>query len=128
MTSLCPACGSGKITIDPDEGYKCLDCEWSGNKDSLIDAPIPKNPHSLELEGDAALDILKQISKHLFLLIAKNVAQPLGLAIIESGLCGKFDKDNLTRLLKAGCTAAHKGILDEADKISEEYSSKRILS
>lgn len=131
-TELCPACGSGKIAnhmADPDDGHReCYDCGWKGGKDNLIVVPIPKDPNTLELDGDAALDVMKQISRHLMLLIAKHVSQPFGLCIIEAGLCSRKDKKNLAKLLKAGCSAAHQAILQEADNISKEYSKGRILS
>ena len=132
MTTLCPACGSGKIAshcVDPDDGHReCSDCGWKGGRAQLISVPLQKNPNSLELDSDAALDVAHQISSSLKVLIAGHVAQTLGLCILESGLCGRRDKNNLTRLLKAGCEGAHKAILQEADAIAKQHSKGRVLS
>lgn len=129
---LCPACGSGKIVnhmMDPDDGYRrCSNCNWTGGESDLITAPIPENPNCLKLNGDAAKNVLEQISRNLLILLAKYSGHPLGVAIVQAGLCGRLDKTNLARLIKAGCLGAHKAVLDEADKISAEYSKNRILS
>lgn len=137
-TTLCPACGSGKIDdehvgdsslkVAGGERKQCMDCGWRGDKEKLVTVPLQANPNSLELDGDAALDVAKQISRNLMLLLGQHASQGLGLCIIEAGLCGRRDKKNLARLLKAGCAAAHQGILQEADNIAKEHSKGRILS
>ena len=104
-----------------------MSCGWLGDKESLVQVEL-QNENVLDISKDAALEIAKHISKQLAVLMGKHVTVNLGLAIIESGLCGRQDKKNLARLLKAGCSGAHKAILTEADEISKEYSKHRVLS
>jgi hypothetical protein len=71
--------------------------------------------------NDLALEIAKQISKNLMEMIYKLVAKSMGEAVLQSGLVGRTDRQNLARLMRAGCLAAHKAILDEADLIGREH-------
>jgi len=73
---------------------------------------------------DVALEVAKQISSNLMEMIYKLVAKSMGEAVLQSGLVGRQDAKNLTRLMRAGCLAAHKGVLDEADAISKEYKAR----
>ena len=137
-TLLCPVCGSGKIAgervgdssleASNSDKKQCMDCGWRGDVNRLIQVPFQKNPNSLELNQDEALEVAKQISNSLMQLIGANVGKPLGMCILESGLCGRRDGKNLARLLRVGCRAAHRAILEEADKISGEHSKARVLS
>lgn len=125
-TTLCPACGSGKIAgSDPAH---CVECGWEGDDVHLLRAEMPLVGKMLDLNPDRAFLIAEQISKSLYVAVAKIASRHIGLAILSSGLCGKRDNHNLARLIKAGCGAAHQGILEEADAIAKEYSQKRVLS
>jgi len=103
----------------------CKDCGWLGKESALINAPIPVQGVQLDFSnGDVALEVAKQISRHLMELIYQLAAKAVGEAVLQSGLVGRTDSRNLTRLMRAGCLAAHKGILDEADIISKEYKAR----
>ena len=90
--------------------------------------PIPKNPNSLEIDQDGALEIAKHISKQYMLLLYKDASQVLGRCILQAGLVGKQDSKNLGRMIKAACVGAHQSTLLEAESISREYDTGRLLS
>ncbi len=50
-------------------------------------------------------------------------AQPLGLAMIQSGMVGQKDKKSLTRMIRAATLGAFKATLDEVEKIQKESQS-----
>lgn len=103
----------------------CKDCGWLGQESALINAPIPTQGVQLDFSNsDVALEVAKQISRHLMELIYALAAKAVGEAVLQSGLVGRTDSKNLTRLMRAGCLAAHKGILDEADAISKEFKAR----
>jgi hypothetical protein len=115
--------------VDADDaGAKCQDCSWRGTRRDLIEVPLPKDPHSLDLREDRALHVAEQISRNLLLLLAQKASPVIGLCMIESGICGRKDVQSMKRLIKAACEGTHKAILDEADKISKEYQQRRIPS
>jgi len=124
MTQLCPACGSGKIDTAEGDQAECLDCGWKGSKTSLLAVPLPANPYSMEINQDRALEMAKHISQQYMQLLPAHAAKPIGLCIIESGLCGKQDSKNLARLIRAACLGAHKATLDEAETIAKEHLKK----
>jgi hypothetical protein len=104
----------------------CNDCGWQGKETDLIKAPIPVQGISLDFTNpDVTLEVAKQISQHLMELIYQIASKPVGEAILRAGLVGRQDSRNLARLLRAGCLAAHKGILEEADVISKEFKASR---
>lgn len=124
MTAICPQCGSGKVEPTGD-GVSCKDCGWLGKEGALINAPIPIQGVQLDFSNqDVALEVARQISRHLMELIYQLAAKAMGEAILQSGLVGRTDTKNLARLLRAGCLGAHKAVLEEADDISEEFKAQ----
>lgn len=91
---------------------QCLECAWSGTVDDLIEV----NPEFLE-ESDT---IAEQVTMQYMTLLAKHAAQPIGLAMIESGICGRKDSQRLARLIQAAVTGAYKSTIDEVLKIMQE--------
>ena len=124
-TKICPQCGSGKVDQKVGLPASCMDCGWLGDERNLVETALPTQENVLDISEDNALSIAKQISHHLLSLLAGTIAKPMGNCLIEAGLVSAKDTKNLARLLRAGCSAAHQGILQEADAISTEYQKRR---
>jgi hypothetical protein len=99
-----------------------------GNEAQLVAVPIPKNPLSLEIDQDRALEIAKHMSEQYMQLLYQGASESIGACILQAGLVGRKDTKSLTRLLRAACMGAHKATLDEAEKIAEEHKQERLLS
>lgn len=131
-TNICPKCGSGKVSIqmmDSDDARaECMNCGWVGTRKDAISVELPENPFSLDVDPDRALEIAKQISSEFMHRLYQHVSQPIGLALIESGMVGRKDTQSLTRLLRAACLGAHKAALEEAEAIGEEHRQMAVLS
>lgn len=129
---MCPVCGSGKVAKTPegrDNGLiECQDCDWRGGEAQLVSVPLPADELSLDISDDRALAIARHMSEQYMRLIYSDASQVIGSCILRAGLVGKRDTKGLTRLLRAACTGAHKATLEEAEKISSEYKSSRVLS
>lgn len=127
-TAVCPKCGSGKVREGIMEAV-CSECGWEGEPSGLIRAPLSTVPGQdvvLDVsQPDQALALLQQVSTNLMNLIGKLAGQPIGKAIFAVGLVGKKDTKNLARLIRAGCLAAHKAILDECEEIAKESKAER---
>ena len=122
-TKLCPKCGSGKIKNDsmaiiehPDEDVSCLSCGWSGQKQELM-AALPVKPAA---GIDPNFTVAEEVAKTYLSEIAKSCGQPLGIAMVLSGLVGTKDKMGLSRLIRAACLGAHRATLDEIEKMQKE--------
>ena len=107
---------------------KCDECGWLGTEKQLVSVPIPKNPFSIEIHPDTALDAAKQISEQYFLLMSKVAGPVIGQCIVQAGLVGRKDVKNLAKLIRAACLGAHKATLDEANKISKDYQAGNLPS
>jgi hypothetical protein len=59
-------------------------------------------------------------------LLYVGASKVIGAAILQAGLCGQRDTQNLTRMIRAACMGAHKATLEEAEKIASE--SRKTLS
>jgi len=127
QTTICPACGSGKITPYKDDDdkqmYKCQMCTWFGSINELVSVPMPADQFALEIGQDEALNVVKQISEQYLKLLATQAGQQIGLCIIQAGFCTSRDSKALARLLRAACVGAHKATLEEAQKMSEEIQN-----
>jgi hypothetical protein len=82
----------------------------------------------LEISQDRALEIAAAISKEYMLAIYMTVSPVIGKAILDADLVGVKDSKNLARLIRAACLAAHRGTLEEVEKISSEANAARLLS
>lgn len=131
---ICPECGSGKIEmgdlIGEDMKAKCLSCGWEGPHRELMAAvgseqELMKGSQEIFGTPDLALGIAQEVSKTYMVLIAKYAAQPLGLAMIESGVIGKEQPKELTRLIRAASMGAHKATLEEIEAIQKELQDDR---
>lgn len=131
-TSICPKCGSGKVRIqmvDSDDARaECTNCDWVGTRKDAVSVELPKNPFSLDVDQDRALEIAKQISIEFLHQLYQHASQPIGLALILSGMVGRKDTQGLTRLLRAACLGAHKAALEEAEAIGKEHRQMAVLS
>jgi hypothetical protein len=105
-----------------------MDCGWIGQRPQLIAVPLPTNPLSLEINQDKALEILKHMSEQYMKLLYQSASKAIGQSILQSGLVGRSDTKNFTRLLRAACLGAHKATLEEAEAISKEHKEKRQFS
>lgn len=90
--------------------------------------PLPKNPHSLDIDPDRAMDIARHMSEQYMQLLYQGASQSIGQCILQAGLVGKRDTKHLARMIRAACRGAHKATLDEAEAISKEQSKSRLLS
>ena len=77
---------------------------------------------------DLALGIAQEVSKAYIILISKMVAQPLGLAMIQSGIIGKEQPKELLRLIRSACLAAHKATLEEIETMQKEIRDARQIN
>jgi len=80
------------------------------------------------MSQDRALEIAAAISKEFMEAIYLNVSPVIGKAILDADLVGVKDSNNLTRLIRAACLAAHKGTMEEVEKITSEAISARLPS
>jgi len=119
-TEVCPKCGSGKVELGTRGHYgrqmnlaRCLSCGWYGERRELLLAGLGK-------VVDSALEIAHEVSKTYLQLIGQSVVLPLGKAMLQAGIVGVQQKQELARLLRAACLAAHKATLEEVEKIQKE--------
>ena len=124
---MCPACASGKV-VEEEGKASCQDCGWEGTADKLIVVPVPTDTGSLEINQDQALEIAKKMSEEYMKLIYKTVSVVIGRCIMATGLVGRRDTTNLTRLIRAACFGAHRATFDEVEKIAAENKANRVLS
>lgn len=128
---LCPKCGSGKVEIKgsslgTSSVAKCQNCDWEGQEKDLVvyalEQVVNRELTAADLIGapDAATAIAMMVSKEYMNKLAAYASQPIGLAMIESGLIGQKDVATLSRLLRAACLAAHKATLEEMSAIQKE--------
>lgn len=99
-----------------------------GPKSNLIEAVIPTNPLTFEVDQDAALETARQISIRFMKLLYMRVSTPLGRCLLDAGMCGRLDTEGLTRMIRASCIGAHRAALEEAEKIAAEHRDKALLS
>jgi hypothetical protein len=92
---------------------RCLSCGWYGERRELLLAGLGK-------VVDSALEIAHEVSKTYLQLIGQSVVLPLGKAMLQAGIVGVQQKQELARLLRAACLAAHKATLEEVEKIQKE--------
>lgn len=130
MTTICPSCGSGKVSPhqDNNEVHECAECGWVGQARQLVQVPLPKNPNSLEINENRALDIAREMSKKYMELLYAGASQPIGQCLLQAGMVGRRDVKNMTRMIRAACLGAHKATLDEADAIAKEHKASELLS
>lgn len=122
---VCPSCGSGKVEvgsaiIHANAPAECKACGWSGRKEELMTAATPSGELTDDLNPDAALGIAQEVSKAYMTMLAQHAGQPIGLAMVQSGVVGVQDKDSLTRLIRAACMGAHKATLEEVEAMQKE--------
>jgi hypothetical protein len=94
----------------------------------LVAVPLPKNPNSLEIDQDRAMEVAKHMSEQYMKLLYATASQTIGVCILQAGLVGKKDSVNLARMLRAACRGAHKATLDEAEAIAKEHKEKGMLA
>jgi len=124
---LCPECGSAKVEMSGPGGVilpagpaNCHACGWSGTMKDLMHAQVPE----LEsLSQDAAHAIALEVAATYQALLAQIAAQPIGVAMVQSGMVGMKDTKNLTRMIRAATLGAHKATLEEVEKIQKESQS-----
>lgn len=124
---VCPECGSGKIDVGSqivtDQApAKCTACGWTGNFGQLIGAVAPATD---DLNPDVALGIAAEVSKLYMNMLAQHAGQPIGLAMVQSGVVGVKDSEALTRLIRAACLGAHKATLEEVEVMQKELQDGR---
>jgi hypothetical protein len=131
---LCPECGSGKIEmgslVGEDLEATCQNCGWKGPHRDLIAAPareedLGRQSNIIYGTTDFTLGIAEEVSKAYMNLIAQHVARGLGLAMIESGLVGRQQPKELTRLIRAASLGAHAATLKEIEEIQKELQDER---
>jgi hypothetical protein len=130
MTSICPACGSGKVVavlgaavgktgLDAHK-MACQDCPWEGTNKELLQVPLPERPNALDISPDQALELAREMSTNYMKLLYQIASTSVGACIMQAGFVGKNDTKSLTRMIRAACKGAHHATLEEADKISKE--------
>lgn len=129
---LCPKCGSGKVQTSGHllEGAvhdaECSECGWRGKDNELVTYDLDKVRQGLDSGlSDAGTAIAMAVSADYMNKLAQFAAQPIGLAMVESGLISKNDTKVLARLLRAACLGAHKATLDELEQIQREHQNDR---
>lgn len=127
---LCPKCGSGKVEVKSSSlgprVVRCQSCEWSGFEKDLVAYDLDKARQGLDSGlSDAGTAIAMAVSADYMNRLAQFAAQPIGLAMVESGLISKNDTKVLARLLRAACLGAHKATLDELEQIQREHQNER---
>lgn len=125
---VCPECGSAKLEIQssilkPDDRQaSCFACGWKGTAADLISAIVPEGEG---LSGDQGLKVAEQVATTYMGLIAQHVGHPIGRAMIEAGIVGLHDKEGLTRLIRAACSAAYAATLEEVEAMQRELVDDR---
>lgn len=130
---VCPECASAKVELGDLVGDEmtatCSNCGWTGKHKDLIGAGAKANDivqGSLSIDDPSlALSIAREVSVMYMRMLAKHAGQPIGLAMVESGLVGRQDSSNLARLIKAACQGAHTATLNEVEKIQKELQDER---
>jgi hypothetical protein len=113
---LCPECGSGKISVatllveSVAQEARCQNCGWHGKESELVAV-------NLNLPSEA---LVLQVAQSFLLQLSKLAAQPLGLAMVESGLVGVKDSKSIARLVRAACLGAHRATLEEIELMQKE--------
>ena len=122
---LCPECGSAKVEVetlgvimgtDGRAKATCDSCGWAGLGKDLIQAEVPEKG----MTQDAAHAIALEVAGAYQVLLSQLAAQPIGLAMLQSGMVGVRDGKVLARLIKAATIGAHRATLDEIEKMQEE--------
>lgn len=121
MIEVCPDCSSAKIEtkgslLAKDVKVICLSCGWEGVSPELL-LPVQS---STGLTADQALSIAQEVSTGYLTALAKRASQPIGLAMVESGIVGLHDKARLTRLIRAATLGAQVATLKEVEAIQKE--------
>lgn len=112
---LCPECGSGKIEetgllVEGLHDASCQNCGWKGKTDALVVADLDFPTQELVL----------RVAQNYMVAISHQAAQPIGLAMVQSGLVGTKDAKTLARLVRAACLGAHRATLDEITTMQKE--------
>lgn len=129
--NLCPKCGSGKVELEGTllaggASAFCQSCGWWGTQKELVTTSMEQvlkanaNAEDLVAGGDAGTAIALMVAKDFMTKLSEYASQPIGLAMIASGLVGRKDVKTLTRVLRAACLGAHKAALEEMNNIQKE--------
>ena len=123
---MCPTCGSGKLSPCQDSvNLECMECGWTGGPEKTLKAAV-KSEQGLCIESDIGLDVARRVAEDYMMRLYQGAAHEIGKAIIDAGLVGKRDTETMTRLLRAACSGAYHGTMDEIDLIEKEH--KKVLS
>lgn len=120
-TKVCPECGSAKVSLprsvldSSNRRAECLSCDWQGTEGDLISAVLPD-----ESSPDQAFSVAQEVAINYMRLLAQHAGNPVGRAMVESGLVGVKDTKNLTRLIRVACSAAYAATLEEINLIQKE--------
>lgn len=127
-TELCPDCGSGKLDFESEllmleTDVRCLECGWRGKgRDVMITkVDTPRRFAAPDMAQAVAEDVALTYQRKLAAVAAVHI----GLAMVDAGIVGRQDKDNLTRLVRAATLGAHRATLEEIETIQKELQGER---
>jgi hypothetical protein len=95
-----------------------MECDWEGKRSELLSGDVEGS--GILRHPDMALEIVREVSKDYFQALAKLAGQPIGRALVTSGIVSVQDSKTLGRLIRAACVGAHVATLNELEDIQKE--------